>query len=330
MSQKKIPITVVLGTGGTIAGVRHSHENPDIYQSGQLGITDILDKAGVDGSGIEFQDVARMDSKNMGLPVWQALLAAVQAAQQRDEVGAVLVTHGTDTIEETAYLLHAMGPWPKPLLLTCAMRPADHPQADGPEHLRQALLLANTPGVRGVYVVFRGQAHAALQVQKISTDAESAFSSGSAGCWAAFNSGIWQRLQPEQDPGAQLDVPSLAYFLQQTDWPRVEWLTHHAGSTTAVLEALLQTELAVSGLRGLVVAGTGAGTVNTAWEGKLQLAQSRGVKVWLTSRCAWGRALPQAQQRCGELTDLPPAKACMALALALMAQDEKESAAQRF
>jgi L-asparaginase len=327
MSHKKNPITVVLGTGGTIAGVRKTEENPDIYKSGQLGITDILGQAGIDSDSIEFHDVARIDSKNMVLAVWQALLQAVAEAQQRDDVNAVLITHGTDTIEETAYLLHAFGPWPKPLLLTCAMRPADHPQADGPGNLRQALLLARTPAVSGVHVVFNSQAHAALHVQKTSTDVHAAFSSGSAGCSAQYSHGVWQwhgALTAEHTLGV---MPSTAYFLRQTHWPRVEWLTHHAASTPALIHALLQPSATAAPLRGLVVAGTGAGTFSPAWEAGLQAAVRQGVQVWISSRCTWGQALPQAQQNCGELTGLPPAKACMALALQLMAEDEKSSAA---
>jgi len=318
--------TVVLGTGGTIAGVRHSGENPDIYRSGQLGVTDILDKAGIDSTHIEFHDVAQIDSKNMVLPVWQALLQAVSLAQSRSEVDAVLVTHGTDTIEETAYLLHALGPWAKPVLLTCAMRPADHPQADGPDNLRQALLLAHTPGVSGVHVVFNGRAHHALYVQKTSTDPENAFSSGAAGISAEKSVNGWA-VSPPLMTGKKHDMPCLGFFLEKMQWPRVEWLTHHAASTPTLIHALLQPTPTAPPLRGLVVAGTGAGTVNPAWEAGLKAAAKQGVKVWLTSRCTWGVSLPQAQQECGELTDLPPAKACMALALHLMAQDEKRLAA---
>ena len=327
MSQKKNAINVVLGTGGTIAGVRHAADNPDIYKSGQLGITDILDKAGIDSANIEFKDVAQIDSKNMVLPVWQALLKAVSQAQHRSEVNAVLVTHGTDTIEETAYLLDAFGPWPKPLLLTCAMRPADHPQADGPVNLRQALLLASTAGVSGVHVVFNGQAHAAMHVQKTSTDPYAAFSSGSAGCSAQVQNELWQLKPAHKQEAWPSLMPSSDYFLKQSTWPRVEWLTHHAASTPALIHALLQATPSASPLRGLVVAGTGAGTFSPAWEASLKAAVEQGVKVWVSSRCTWGQASPQAHQHCGDITALPPAKACMALALALMAEDEKRLAA---
>ena len=326
MSLKNNSKTVILGTGGTIAGTRQDPDNPDIYNSGRLGITDILATAGVDLSGLEFQDVAQIDSKNMTLPVWQDLYKAVAHAQQRSDVGAVLITHGTDTLEETAFLLHAFGPWPKPVLMTCAMKPADHPQADGPGNLADALLLAATPGLSGVHVVFNARAHHALRVQKTSTDVLQAFSSGEQGESAHKTSAGWQ-LKPLVLSKPAFQMPSKAWFLQQTLWPRVEWLTHHAASTPSLVQALLQPLDAAPPLRGLVVAGTGAGTVKPSWQAALQLAMAQGVEVWLTSRCTWGQAMPQAQQEAGTLTDLPPAKACMALALHLMAQDEAASAA---
>ena len=326
MSLKNNSKTLILGTGGTIAGTRNNPDNPDIYNSGRLGITDILAAAGVDVSGLEFQDVAQIDSKNISLPVWQDLYKAVAQAQQRSDVSAVLITHGTDTLEETAFLLHALGPWPKPVLMTCAMKPADHPQADGPGNLADALSLAATPGLSGVHVVFNAKAHHGLYVQKTSTDVLQAFSSGEHGASAFKTSAGWQ-LQPKVIDEPLFHKPSQTWFLQQSLWPRVEWLTHHAASTPTLIQAVLQPLDAAPPLRGLVVAGTGAGTVKPSWQSALQQAMAQGVQVWLSSRCTWGRALPQAQQEAGTMTDLPPAKACVALALRLMAQDEAASAA---
>jgi L-asparaginase len=79
-------------------------------------------------------------------------------------------------------------------------------------------------------------------------------------------------------------------------------------------------------VRGLVIAGTGAGTYKDAWNGSLQKAIGLGVAVWISSRCAWGNALPQANQTMDQQVDLPPAKACVALALSVLSQDEKKSA----
>lgn len=326
MSQKINSKIVVLGTGGTIAGLSAHAVNPAIYRSGQLGVADLIRQAGLLEMQIEFEDIARIDSKNIDFSVWQTLYKAVFAAQSRADVSAVVVTHGTDTLEETAFLLEAMGPWPKPLIMTCAMKPADHPQADGPVNLKDALLLARTYGLQGVFVVFNGQAHHAFHVQKVATDESHAFSSGPAGVAAAKHGAVWD-LRCANIETRTFNKPSIAYFLKQTQWPRVEWITHHAAIGSDGIDALLYPSKPSSEqLRGLVVAGTGAGTFKPAWEEALQRAVSLGIDIWISSRCAWGRALPQAQQQCGELTSLTPAKACMALALSVMQKDEKTSA----
>ncbi|MFY8192415.1 MAG: asparaginase, partial [Limnohabitans sp.] len=170
--------TVVLGTGGTIAGLAADPSNPSNYKASQLGLTDILQQGGLATDSLDMQDVAQIDSKDMGPAVWRPLLKAVNDALQRDDVQAVVITHGTDTIEETAFLLEVMGPWPKPLVLTCAMQPADSPTADGPGNLRDSLLLAQLPAFKGVAVVCAGKAHHPLHLQKIRTDQDDAFSSG--------------------------------------------------------------------------------------------------------------------------------------------------------
>jgi L-asparaginase len=260
----------------------------------------------------------------MGLPIWQSLLKALVQAQSRQDVAGLVITHGTDTIEETAFLLHAFGPWPKPVVMTCAMRPADHPMADGPVNLRDALSLLHHAQAQGVCVVFNGQAHHALHVQKISTDPLKAFSSGFASLAAEKINGKWV-WQSTPTATAKLDIPSLAGFLGATQWPRVEWLTHHAGSSSEMMEALLNAQ-SHTRLRGLLIAGTGAGTYKDAWNDSLQKAIEVGVAVWISSRCTWGNALPQAHQTMGQRVDLPPAKACVALALSLLSQDEKKSA----
>jgi L-asparaginase len=321
MSLKINAKSVVLGTGGTIAGIRTSAGNPDIYESGRLGIADLIDSAGEDNFDLEFQDVAQIDSKNMGLPIWQSLLTALVHAQSRPDVVGVVITHGTDTIEETAYLLHALGPWSKPVVMTCAMHPADHPMADGPANLRDALSLLHHAQAQGVCVVFNGQAHHALHVQKISTDPLKAFSSGFASLAAEKIHGEWV-WQSKLTATSVLDIPTLAGFLSASHWPRVEWLTHHAGSSGEMIETLVNAQ-SKRRLRGLVIAGTGAGTFKSGWNDALQKANGLGIAVWISSRCAWGNAQPQAHQTCGRLVDLPPAKACMALALSILSQDEK-------
>ena len=350
--------TVVLGTGGTIAGLAVSAENPANYKASQLGLTDILHQAGLHTEGLEMQDVAHIDSKDMGPAVWRPLLKAILHAHERSDVQAVVITHGTDTLEETAFLLEVMGPWPKPVVLTCAMQPANSPTADGPGNLRDALLLAQHPAFKGVAVVCAGQAHHPLHVQKIRTDQDDAFSSGLSQPMACMQKGQWvlgrsddqpAGLAHERPPTSAANGPSAAIhvptptnghppdlqtflntrdwqtpdlqtLLNTADWPRVEWISNHANADGELVLALLAgSAMARRPLRGIIVAATGAGTVSIELEASLQQARAAGVQVWVSSRCVWGEARFYEDKPYGVATSLNPAKAMVALSLALLA-----------
>ena len=338
--------TVVLGTGGTIAGLAVDVGNPANYKASQLGLTDILHQAGLNPEGLEMHDVARIDSKDMGPAVWRPLLQAVVQAQARSDVRAVVITHGTDTIEETAFLLDVMGPWPKPVVLTCAMQPADSPTADGPGNLRDALLLAKHPEFQGVAVVCAGQAHHPQHLQKIRTDQDDAFSSGLSRPVAHIQNGQWQldavsaskagqrtphtaSAQPGQATTKGLQapapwrIPELQTLLNTSDWPRVEWISNHADADGEVVLSLLATSAkARRPLRGIIVAATGAGTVSIGLEASLQQAKAAGVLVWVSSRCVWGEARFYEDKPYGVATTLNPAKAMVALSLSLLADQQ--------
>ena len=312
--------TVVLGTGGTIAGLAADPSNPSNYKASQLGLTDILQQAGIQTAGLEMQDVARIDSKDMGPAVWRPLLQAISQAQERSDVQAVIITHGTDTIEETAFLLEVMGPWPKPVVLTCAMQPADSPTADGPGNLRDALLLAQHPAFKGVAVVCAGKAHHPQHLQKIRTDQDDAFSSGLSQPLAQMQKGQWLLREPADQLPRNGRTPDLQTLLNTADWPRVEWVSNHASADGEMVMSLLAgSSKAKRPLRGLVVAATGSGTISVGMENALIQARAVGVEVWVSSRCVWGQARFYEDKPYGVATSLNPAKAMVALSLSLLA-----------
>ena len=312
--------TVVLGTGGTIAGLAADPSNPSNYKASQLGLTDILQQAGIQTAGLEMQDVARIDSKDMGPAVWRPLLQAISQAQERSDVQAVVITHGTDTIEETAFLLEVMGPWPKPVVLTCAMQPADSPTADGPGNLRDALLLAQHPAFKGVALVCAGKAHHPQHLQKIRTDQDDAFSSGLSQPLAQMHKGQWLLREPADQLPRNGRTPDLQTLLNTADWPRVEWVSNHASADGEMVMSLLAgSSKAKRPLRGLVVAATGSGTISVDMENALIQARAVGVEVWVSSRCVWGQARFYEDKPYGVATSLNPAKAMVALSLSLLA-----------
>ena len=312
--------TVVLGTGGTIAGLATDPSNPSNYKASQLGLTDILQQAGIHTPGLEMQDVARIDSKDMGPAVWRPLLQAISQAQERSDVQAVVITHGTDTIEETAFLLELMGPWPKPVVMTCAMQPADSPTADGPGNLRDALLLAQHPAFKGVAVVCADKAHHPQHLQKIRTDQDDAFSSGLSQPLAQMHKGQWLLREPSDQLPRNGRTPDLQTLLNTADWPRVEWVSNHASADGEMVMSLLAgSSKAKRPLRGLVVAATGSGTISVGMENALIQARAVGVEVWVSSRCVWGQARFYEDKPYGVATSLNPAKAMVALSLSLLA-----------
>lgn len=326
MISKKLQNITVLGMGGTIAGLAGNPNNPKEYIAGKLGIADLIkDLSHENEFKLNILNVAQINSKDMQVGHWQALLSAVQTAVGQTHTCAVVITHGTDTLEETAYLLQAMGPWPKPLVLTCAMLPANAPDADGPGNLKDALSWALHSNA-GVFVVCAGKVHASHDVQKITTESVDAFTSGPEGCWATWINGDWH-IQVRLDAPNPLEPrPSLAFALAAASWPRVEMVFNHALNDGAVVRALLaNSDFEKTPLAGIVLAGTGMGTASQALEQALQIAADTGVRVWLSSRCIFGLAHAQANTHWGEVTLLSAAKARTALCLRLLAEKERQS-----
>ena len=161
---------MVLGTGGTIAGgSAHAGDNVG-YRAGERPVQALLQGLGElalpPGVLLQAEQVAQIDSKDAGVAFWSALHARCAAHLADDAVQGIVVTHGTDTLEESAWLLACTLQVRKPLVLTCAMRPATALSPDGPQNLRDALALACEPRAPGVSVVCAGAVHLPRQVQK--------------------------------------------------------------------------------------------------------------------------------------------------------------------
>ncbi len=297
-------LTVVLGTGGTIAGTAASATDATGYRAAQLGVQALVDAVpALAGFVLEAAQVAQVDSKDMGPAVWRQLAHDAAAALARPDVGGVVVTHGTDTLEETACFLHRVLAPSKPLVLTAAMRPATSLQADGPQNLLDAVTLACEPGARGVMVALAGRVFAAEGLRKVDAWRLDAFDGFEL---ARVENGRVRPLAPWPE-GVAIGLEALAPPPEQ--WPRVAWITSHAGFDGALVDAVL-----AAGFDGLVVAGTGNGTLHHELEAALRRAGDAGVAVRLTTRCASGR-----------LVDGPPdqpvgaAQARVALMLELLA-----------
>ncbi|GAB4217119.1 MAG: asparaginase [Rhodoferax sp.] len=316
-----------MGTGGTLAGAAAQADDNLGYLAAQVGVDQLLAQlpglAGVlRGHALATEQVAQCDSKDMDFGIWRALLLRVVYHLQQPDVAGVVITHGTDTLEETAYFLHAALPAVevarKPVVLTCAMRPATALSPDGPQNLRDALSVALTPGACGVTVVCAGAVHAALPVSKRHTYRLDAFDSGDAGPVAWVEEGLVRLIKNWPLDVAGTAAGAIEKIASGVHWPRVEVVLNYAGGSAAVVDALLQPLADVPALRGLVVAGTGNATLHHDLEAALHRAQAQGVAVRLTSRCAAGVVLPVAGRAFAVAHGLSPVKARVALMLELM------------
>ena len=307
---------VVLGTGGTIAGTtagtaaaatRHTG-----YQAGVLG-ADVLLAAvpALQGLPLEAHTVARLDSCDMDHNTWAMLAAHAAEHLARPEVAGVLVTHGTDTLEETAYFLHRTVRAIKPLVLTAAMRPATALSPDGPQNLFDAVTLAREPGACGVLVTMGGVVYGGADLRKLHGYRVDAFSAGDAGPVALIEDGHVRGLRPW--PATPLHR-SAGRLGPPAQWPQVDIVISHAQADGRIVDALV-----AAGTRGIVIAGTGNGSVHRCLRAAAQRALAQGVRVVRASRCWAGGVVgeePGAYPSCGVLT---PVQARIELMLDLLA-----------
>ena len=290
---KKIEKIVVLGTGGTIAGTAASASDHTAYTAGQLGVQHLLDAVPglndtLQGAALVGEQVAQLDSKDMDHATWQTLVLRCSHWLAQPDVGGIVITHGTDTLEETAWFLQQVLHTTKPVVLTCAMRPATALAPDGPQNLLDAMAVVLDPMARGVLVVCAGRIHSARVVQKVHPYRLDAFSSGDAGPsgWVEQGRVRWSGPCHAPEPHAHA-LQALAQAV--ADWPWVVVLQSHAGADTRQVRALV-----AAGVKGLVVAGTGNGTVHQNLQNALADAQAQGVFVRLTTRCAEGQIVGQS------------------------------------
>ena len=322
---------VFLGMGGTIAGTASSAGDNVGYTAAQVGVQALL--ASVPGLQAILGDreaaaeqVCQIDSKDLAHADWQALRSRVLHYLAMPEMAGVVVTHGTDTLEETAYFLSRTVPAEllaqKPVVLTCAMRPASSLTPDGPGNMADAAAVALCSGARGVLVVCAGKVHSAAHVQKVHPYRTDAFDSGEAGPVGLVEEGRVRLLSdwPGEDAsGHHFDLAALPIQA----WPRVELLFSHAGATGSVVRALLAQTGAEAPLRGIVVAGTGNGTIHKSMEAALLEAQALGVRVLRVSRCAYGQVVggsPSHRSGAFAAAGLSGVKARIALMLEIAAQ----------
>lgn len=263
----------IITTGGTIAMSRAEHSSGAVPR---LSGEDLVAQLGPMGADVRVENLFSLPGGHLTTDHLQRLVRRVEACAQEPDVAGIVITHGTDTLEETAMLLDLALTTPKPVVLTGAMRTASAVGYDGPGNLAGALAVARAPQARGqgVLVVFNDRIWAGSEVQKIHGQAVDAFGAPGSGPLGTTCGG---------------EVRLLHRVAQRTHIPLrrlvepVDLLT----ATQAGDDRLLRAALA-SGARGLVLETFGSGRVPPAWLPALEDARARGVPVVVCSRTGAG------------------------------------------
>ncbi|CAH2810933.1 MAG: L-asparaginase (EC [uncultured Caballeronia sp.] len=285
MNTSSLPRIVLLTTGGTIAGSAGDASKTAGYKAGVVGVDKLLDAVPALGSvaRIHAEQIAGIDSKDMSAALWTTLARRIDALLAQDDIDGVVVTHGTDTLEETAYLLHLTVKGAKPVVLTAAMRPSTALSADGPLNLLNAVTVATSKDAagKGVLVAFNNQIHSARDVTKTSTYAVDAFRSPETGVLGFVQDGRveFQRMAVRPHTGA-------SEFAVADQWPMVEIVASYADASRVMVDALV-----AAGARGIVVVGPGNGSMHATLTQALAEAVKRGVAVVRASRVGSGHVM---------------------------------------
>lgn len=322
MSIPKRPHIVIVGTGGTIAGSSAAAADHH-YTAGVLSVDDLLASApGLqDIAELSCEQLFSLDSVELDLDTQLALARRVAQIVRDPQVDGVVLTHGTDTMEESAYLLHLLLRTETPVVLTGAMRPADDPGADGPANLLDAVTVAASERARGLgtLVLFGGAVHSGREVSKRIANRLDAFESfhGPLGEVAGGTLHLYQRPARRFGEASAFDLEALPQTL-----PAVEYLLAHPGMPAAICEAIV-----TSGAAGIVHAGPGGGNVASPIIEMLDRAREAGVVVVRSSRVGAGvvgrdGSVSDTEHGWIAAGDLNPFKARVLLALALTMTQE--------
>jgi L-asparaginase len=315
MNSRALPLCRLVATGGTIAMQPDPATNapvPALNGDDLLCLVPGLSSV----ARLQVTDLFNIPSDHIGVSQWKKLLTEVDGALRQEGVCGVVVSHGTDTLEETAWFLDLTVSHTKPVVLTGAQRSAAEPDGDGPRNLRDAVRVCVSPAARdkGVMVVFDGRIDAARTVSKTHTLALDTFRSGDNGVLGVVDH---EAVVFTAAPMRRLHLPLVSGSL-----PRVDIVAMHAGADGELLRAAVR-----SGARGIVVQALGCGNVNPPMHCAIVEAVRAGVVVAVASRCARGGVRPvygfpgggQTLKEAGAILagDLSPHKARILLMLAL-------------
>ncbi len=316
-AQTAKPRIVIVATGGTIAGAAESTTAAG-YKSGAVAVDVLIAavpqlKTFADVRGVQ---VSSVGSQDMNDELWIKLATAVNRLLTQTDVDGIAITHGTDTMEETAYFLNLVVKSDKPVVLTGSMRPSTSLSADGPLNIYNAVGVAGDPRAkgRGVLVVANDDIHGARAITKRHTTDVQTFVSQEAGLVGVC---LFDDREFVRSPARAHTTATPFTVTEGQTLPRVDVIYAHAGMSPDLIDAAV-----ANGAKGLVVAGVGDGNMTTPALEAIKRAIGKGVVVVRSTRVGDGivrRNIEVEDDKIGTVAskELNPAKSRVLLKLAL-------------
>ena len=315
---KRLPNVVILATGGTIAGAAATGTQAG-YTSGAVTIDAMIQAVpGIkDLASIKGEQISNVGSQDMSFEIMLALAKRINELLPKPDVDGIVVTHGTDTMEETAYFLNLVVKSSKPVVMVGSMRPSTAVSADGPLNLYNAVGVAVDPKAkgRGVLVVMNDWIHGAHSLTKTSTTAVQTFMSplrGLVGVAAYGKNDFYTNPEWKHTLGSEFNVAGVKTM------PRVDIIFACADMSPDLIDAAV-----ANGAKGIVIAGVGNGNMNKVSVDAAARAAKKGVVVVRSSRVATGSVGRNVELNDDELgfvasDEMNPQKARILLSLALI------------
>jgi len=324
------PKIVVLATGGTIAGAQASTKEVG-YKSGTFKVEDLIKAVPqlTELADLTGEQIVNIGSQNMNNEVWLKLAKRLNAVLKQEDVAGVVITHGTDTMEETAYFLNLVVKSDKPVVMVGSMRPATATSADGPANLYNAVAVAIHPDARGrgVLVVLNDEIHYAREIEKQNSTQLDTFKSPNRGRAGVANTGAVHFFNKP----AALHTTASEFSVDGVDvLPRVEIIYSYANLGRDFIDCAVE-----KGAKGLVLAGVGDGNSTDPALAGLGDAVKKGVVVVRSSRTGSGLVVRNVEiddDKMGSVAamELNPQKARVLLMLALMKTSNPKEIQDKF
>ncbi|WP_341221476.1 type II asparaginase [Polaribacter atrinae] len=328
ITTKALPRVTILATGGTIAGSGESATKA-AYTAGKVPIDILLSAVPQihDLAKVKGEQIAQIGSQDMSVEVWLKLSKRINEIFKENSADAIVITHGTDTMEETATFLDLTVMFDKPVILVGAMRPSTAMSQDGNKNLLDAVMVAASPNSKdkGVVVVMNELVFDGRDVTKTITTSTSTFQSRNFGpIGLVYDGKVSYYYQSLRNPVKKFDVT------KTTSLPQVEIIYGYADASPVTVDALLTTNV-----KGIVYAGMGNGNFNAAVGKSLENASKKGIIVCRSNRAGSGRITLLNEVDDAALgfvvgDDLNPQKSRILLMLSLMETSDRAKIQSNF